>query len=170
MRPMPPSKIWPDKYLFYHRMTASAKAVRRRLSPFSSCVMPNLKTHLKVGASLGCIAGIVCGLDSQNRKMRENPEASFDWKELLLHSLYGTAAGVIGGVLPDVLEPALHSHHRKICHGMGALALSTIGATRAGKHPGLNPHLKTAAIAGCIGYGSHLVLDASTPRGIPLLV
>ncbi len=69
--------------------------------------MPDRRTHrvLGAGASVG-VAVIQWG---------EFPEIG-----KLLYGLSACAGGLVGGVLPDVLEPALHSHHRDVFHSLFA--------------------------------------------------
>lgn len=132
--------------------------------------MPNAKTHIKVGMFTGLASGAILNLIDQDKRTKQDPSAKFDWKEFLAHCALGYATGAIGGILPDILEPAYHSHHRNVCHSLGTLALTGIGAVKAGKHHMLNPYLKTIAVAGCVSYASHLILDGGTPRGVPLLL
>lgn len=118
---------------------------------------------------------------------------------LAMEIFAGGLGGHIGGVLPDVLEPAVSSHHRNIAHsvvGGGAMVLATYvqlqahcrtsaarceqraaalvgdpaGASRAGWE-GLAWHFLAALLVGvAAGYASHMVMDAATPRGIPFVV
>ncbi|MCC6649277.1 MAG: metal-dependent hydrolase [Polyangiaceae bacterium] len=100
--------------------------------------------------------------------------------------LGGVAGGVLGSRIPDVLEPAVHPNHRKVAHSFAAAALTgrfvvpaahrlhADGATQAESK--LDPALKFlqqfaagASVGAVAGYGSHLVADASTPKGLPLL-
>ena len=103
-----------------------------------------------------------------------------------------------GGVLPDILEPALSPDHRQFAHGMiPAAAVAWFGQ---GKHregcdalyvwaksaPGLGEGVQSGSsqaelprwfrfiVAGFfralpVGYVSHLIADATTPRGLPML-
>lgn len=132
--------------------------------------MPNAKTHIKVGMLTGLASGAILNLIDQDEKTKQDSSAKFDWKEFFAHCALGSVTGAIGGILPDIFEPAYHSHHRNVCHSLGAAILAGSGAIKAGKHQMLNPYLKTIAVAGCASYASHLILDAATPRGVPLLL
>ncbi len=104
----------------------------------------------------------------------------------------------MGGILPDVLEPATSPHHRQLAHSLvvgGSLAvakvaemqascrsLSSEATQRASVLPVGSPERRDAEflalfwrfVAGFLiglatGYASHLALDACTPQGLPLL-
>lgn len=79
--------------------------------------------------------------------------------------------GIVGAKLPDILEPAIHSHHRAFFHSLVmaggiAWAIQKI-LSRSRETPG--QRLFRAAVLGiAVGYVSHLALDALTPRGLPI--
>lgn len=79
---------------------------------------------------------------------------------------------VLGAKLPDILEPAVHSHHRAFFHSI-AFAGGLIWAVKKLREwePTTAEHrlLKAACLGALVGYGSHLALDATTPRSLPLL-
>lgn len=81
-------------------------------------------------------------------------------------------AGLAGLRAPDILEPAIHSHHRKFFHSflvLGGLAWAT-QRLWVWKPETLEMRLvRAAAIGALVGYCSHLLLDATTPRGLPLI-
>lgn len=118
--------------------------------------MPNGNAHLLVGAGLG-FAGYLVYCRFSDRK--------FDLAEALL----ATGACALGSVSPDVLEPAVHSWHRGVCHSAtaGGAAARVAWTPWAG---GSNSDLATLLLSFfALGYLSHLVMDGCTPRGIPLL-
>ncbi|GJQ28800.1 MAG: hypothetical protein HBSAPP03_06840 [Phycisphaerae bacterium] len=110
----------------------------------------------------------------------------------------GAALGATcGGVLPDILEPALSPDHRQFAHGMlPAAAVAWFGKGKhregcdalyawasAGLRPGEHAHAADGQnelprwmrfiVAGFFravptGYVSHLLADATTPRGLPV--
>ena len=120
--------------------------------------------------------------------------------ELVLEALGGAFGGKFGSHVPDILEPAVHSHHRDVMHSVTVMSvLVAKGQKRAMR---LVEDLRERAdqyarrrdastdlferfilvlaeaacrvAAGFVaalvpGYISHLALDATTPRGIPLL-
>ena len=147
--------------------------------------MPNYSTHARTGAAVGVVAAAY--------RAREAPT-----NQMLVEAIGGLLGGWVGGVLPDVLEPARHPHHRKLGHSVaaaGALTLARIAewqatfrtaadaaASRSLVHPigsierssaewdELFWRLLAGVLVGLVaGYASHLVLDAGTPRGLPLL-
>lgn len=114
------------------------------------------------------------------------------------------AAAKLGGALPDILEPGIHSWHRGSFHSLTALLGSghlmvvqpsafrgwITGLDKRARrlraerealppdHPDqgclmikeMLSHFLTGAAVGLVaGYASHLLLDARTPRGLPLL-
>jgi membrane-bound metal-dependent hydrolase YbcI (DUF457 family) len=109
------------------------------------------------------------------------------------------AAGVVGAKLPDLLEPAFCPTHRKFCHSgcMLALDLAALQSqTLQDMIEGLLQHAKryhlmaqnsednqlgyklcayllefsAGALPGFLGsYASHLILDSTTPCGLPLV-
>ncbi|MHB8837782.1 MAG: metal-dependent hydrolase [Gemmatimonadaceae bacterium] len=110
----------------------------------------------------------------------------------------GLIGGVFGGVLPDILDPTTDSNHRRLAHSFAAggtllvrqvwklreacefhaneaaqrARTSPSGSRIRASHEGDEMFWRFAAGAwtGLLsGYASHLVLDAATPRGLPLL-
>jgi len=113
-------------------------------------------------------------------------------------------AAQFGGVLPDLLEPGVHSWHRKRFHSYTALGVTGAGSAwkpsaiqgfidglraQADQHrlrrmalPQEHPdrsglwlsemfcHVLAGMIYGLpVGYASHLILDARTPRCLPII-
>lgn len=98
----------------------------------------------------------------------QNPE-----EERLVLSSILTASAIGGAKLPDILEPAIHSHHRKFFHSVVVL----VGAACAAKwlwdwRPQTTEQrcLRASLCGFLIGYGSHLAMDAFTPRSLPLVI
>lgn len=149
--------------------------------------MPNGRTHKVVGAVAGGSFALV--------RSAGQPAA-----HRTVETAGGVLAGVGLGVLPDVLEPAIHPGHRSVAHGaapavalgvlasrhldswqaslraradrQGALAMQSQSTLAQLWHAFLELLLRLAAgaVAGGLGgYGSHLALDAFTPRSLPLI-
>lgn len=84
-------------------------------------------------------------------------------------------AGGIGaffGKLPDLLEPATNPHHRQFCHSLLVLGAVGYGFKRAYEwkpKDQIEAILRMLALVAAGGYISHLVLDAVTPRSLPLV-
>ncbi len=83
-----------------------------------------------------------------------------------------TAGAIAGSKLPDVLEPAIHSHHRAFFHSFVVL----IGAAWAGRklwdwrpQTPQQRQVRALLLGALIGYCSHLGLDALTPRSLPVI-
>ncbi len=84
-----------------------------------------------------------------------------------------TAVGTFFGKLPDILEPSLRNpHHRQFCHSITVLVALGYGLRKAYKwkpKDKMESALRGLVLCAGAGYISHLLLDASTPRSLPLL-
>ncbi len=79
-----------------------------------------------------------------------------------------TGACFLGSLCPDVLEPALHSWHRGPCHSLAAGGVAGHVAT-VPLLGAMTPGFEAVLISFfALGYLSHLVMDAGTPRCLPL--
>ncbi len=82
------------------------------------------------------------------------------------------APSVIGSVLPDIIEPPRNRRHRKFFHSLVFLALllaflhNTYALLLTG---GLADEVAFGLFFAGAGYASHLVLDALTPSGLPVV-
>lgn len=118
--------------------------------------MANRSTHAAVGALAGlAIYGLV--KQSQNE----------DW------TLGGVTAaigcGVAVGISADVLEPALLPNHRGPFHSVALLMGIAYANKRALESTQMTLEQKMATVVASAAYVSHLILDAATPMGLPLL-
>ena len=115
-----------------------------------------------------------------------------------MHIAFALLGGFVGGQLPDVIEPAASPNHRGAFHSVGALGLTGSAwfadwqanchaRAKGCEERAAAPYLTDAersgerlkafwwrALAGFIvgiiaGYASHLALDFTSPRGLPLL-
>lgn len=147
------------------------------------------KTHKKIGRISGAAVAVVCSDDGDTLG------------DLVLQGVGGCLGGTVGQAIPDLLEPALHSHHRDLAHSFAAgvavveltrrviavwntYCRANAAAAQRKACPELSPSERFACGAEAAfwkvaigfgpglaaGYVSHLALDASTPRGIPLFV
>ncbi len=148
--------------------------------------MPRRSVHLAAGVLCGAGLALLTtgGLPDRDRV-----------PELLGAGL----AGALGGLLPDILEPASAGpHHRALAHSLvAAFGLSRVdwlGQVRALRAQADQLHAAAAAdgcpvaerdrligrawcthlaagllLGAVAGYGSHLALDAGTPKGLPML-
>jgi hypothetical protein len=68
--------------------------------------MAGRREHDVAGAIAGFVSALVTAPKSANAA------------ELAMELLGGVLGGRVGSRIPDVLEPAIHSHHRDVCHGL----------------------------------------------------
>jgi len=86
--------------------------------------------------------------------------------------LVATAVGTLFGKVPDILEPAIHPHHRQFCHSIVTLLAIGYGVKKAYEwepKDGWERVLRLLALGAGAGYISHLLLDGMTPRALPLI-
>lgn len=97
----------------------------------------------------------------------------------------GALGGRLGSALPDIIEPATSPHHRSTGHSLavgGLVAGKGVPAVATWKRDLMRtspPNDQAArmlrlfagamAVGAPVGYVSHLALDATTPKGLPLL-
>ena len=82
------------------------------------------------------------------------------------------AFSILGGKLPDIIEPATSPHHRKFFHSVAVMLAVGWGVKQAYEwtpETSWEKFARLALIFGGVGYISHLALDATTPMGLPLL-
>lgn len=115
--------------------------------------MASKTTHVAIGAVIG--AGIYILL---TEKENRTPEA-----------LVGAViAGATIACIPDILEPAFHPNHREFFHSflvLGGIHFIHDKIKQSDKvsFPG---KMATSIFSG--SYASHLLLDAFTPKSLPL--
>jgi membrane-bound metal-dependent hydrolase YbcI (DUF457 family) len=125
-----------------------------------SVIVPGAKQHFLSAACVGLAVNAV----KQAVQMNLAPSRQFDWLEFAGCGLVG---GVVG-LVPDLIEPAVSPNHRGFFHSVGwgtALFYITHGPHSRNWTDGD----RTAAQMLCLCYLSHLVADASTPKGINLI-
>ncbi len=77
-------------------------------------------------------------------------------------------AGV--AILPDVIEPASAGPtHRAFAHSAATAGLIAYTAKKALDSPQLSSDQKAALTSVSAAYLSHLLLDSTTPSGLPLI-
>lgn len=131
--------------------------------------MGDFKRHVLVGAAVAGGANLTYQLlrlyvSSQSPASLWDALAQVRWGRV---AVYAAIGGAIAS-LPDLLEPAHHPNHRSVFHSVccgGALAYGAFG-----KHSErwCDDDRHTARV-GALAYVSHLILDAGTPKGLPLL-
>ncbi len=147
--------------------------------------MPGRSDHAGAGTLL---ALLIAALDDPN----------LEGNDKLCYYVGAGIGGAGGGCLPDVLEPALCPNHRQFSHGiLPALVVENLTRGKRAEavrslldwalsaDPGcyafklvdgtlIVPRWARFLIAGIVkgmpaGYASHLVLDALTPKCLPLI-
>jgi len=117
--------------------------------------MPRRDLHFLTGALVG--AGI------HAIESRRNGEP-VTFSDLAIFSL----GGGIMACLPDMLEPADHPNHRQFFHSLLALGLIGCGLDNTLKNGNCDERQKRVYKVLAGAYGSHLLLDISTPKGLPI--
>lgn len=81
----------------------------------------------------------------------------------LITSMMGGAAT---GILPDILEPAKNPNHRQFFHSILTLGLNSYLAGSV-LQSNLDNEKKGILLATLGGYSSHLIIDSTSPKGLP---
>lgn len=76
--------------------------------------------------------------------------------------------GAIGAVAPDILEPPDNPNHRGFFHSRTCIGLLTWLGDAIIQNPTSSTAQRIATIGTVSGYGSHIRLDSSTPKGVSL--
>jgi len=77
--------------------------------------------------------------------------------------------GLASGCLPDLVEPATHPNHRGSFHSATAGGILGYFDCKAMTYPKLSDDEKLAILVLSAGYFSHLILDALTPKSLPIV-
>lgn len=76
------------------------------------------------------------------------------------------------GTLPDILEPADHPNHRQFFHGLLFAAVLGYSGYKLYEWKPEESWQKTMRMLGLIAIGAyliHLVMDATTPKSLPVI-
>lgn len=120
----------------------------------------NAKQHICIGAMAG--AGYTVGMYLWIK--RKEPNYNFPWKKLFVNISLGLAFAK----LPDWIEPATNPNHRKFFHSLTTAGL--VGYGMYGKHThNINVNLLDYIRSIGFAYLSHLAVDATTPKSLPLI-
>lgn len=90
----------------------------------------------------------------------------------IAHPLVGGTASALLASLPDVIEPAIHPHHRQFFHSVAFAGLIVYGLHRAYHWKPETDGQKLLRIATLLlgsAYLLHLAADLFTARSIPVL-
>ncbi|MDQ8184257.1 metal-dependent hydrolase [Pelagicoccus sp. SDUM812002] len=120
----------------------------------------NGKAHRFIGGA----TGFAYSVHLHQEKLKEDPEAEFDIGSAILY----IGLGILGGSLPDLLEPATSPNHRGFFHSLafGAAVMAFVYGEHSEEW---DPELRKLARAFAKSYLSHLAADLTTPKGLPLL-
>lgn len=139
--------------------------------------MPSLVVHQAAGVTTGALASIA---------VLAGTSIADDQRGVFMAAM--AFGGLLGGAAPDKLEPAFSPRHRQFYHSFAVAALIMYVTYRVARPQRtlavaatLRPEPAALAATGAegfltalilgfgVGYVSHLVLDAQTPSGIPIL-
>ncbi|OIO56896.1 MAG: metal-dependent hydrolase [Alphaproteobacteria bacterium CG_4_10_14_0_2_um_filter_63_37] len=118
--------------------------------------MPNAVAH-RIGAGL-VVGGAFIAEEIRQGKVTEK-------------SLVGGGVAVLCDTLPDFLEPALHPNHRAVFHSFALLAAGGFGLYKLHEWEPETEGEKWLRVLGLAVGGAvavHLLMDAKTPKGLPL--
>ena len=82
--------------------------------------------------------------------------------------LTAAVVGIPAGLALDLIEPAIHPHHRGPAHSVVAFAGLAALANNLWCDGTVVPQAKVWGLVALAGVGSHHILDATTARGLPL--
>lgn len=120
--------------------------------------MPCAATHRLVNFTATAV--LLSALESHNEKHR------------LVHPVVGGALSASIASLPDMIEPAIHPHHRQFFHSILFAMLVGYGVYKAYKwepETPLKELLRIIAVIGGSAYLLHLAADSLTKRSLPLI-
>ena len=130
--------------------------------------MSNRSTHALAGFAVCALALGLMEHTAQRNSLRNGLIARHDREKVLGKVLLGGLAGTVAGCLPDILEPATHPGHRAFFHS-AACAGGIVYALHRWLPRVQDPELRQFILSLAVSYGSHLVLDSDTPKGLPLI-
>lgn len=119
--------------------------------------MPNSSTH-RIAAAIA-VGGVLAYEDVRHENRTLKP-------------LTGSVVAAIATNLPDVLEPALHPHHRQFFHSIafaGLVGWGTYKVYQWKPEDSVDDILRFLLLVIGGAYLIHLALDAGTPRSLPIV-
>lgn len=120
--------------------------------------MPNGAVHTMAAAV--AVGGLVVATAEQGRE------------DVAVKAVAGSGVAVLGSKLPDLLEPAIHPHHRQFFHSVVFLAALGAGAYKLYKwepETTSGEWLRFLLLGAAAGYALHLIMDGCTPRSLPFV-
>lgn len=76
---------------------------------------------------------------------------------------------VVGGLAPDLIEPANSPNHRSLFHSLATGTALIHGTNQVQANDRIPDTAKLIVVLLVVGYVSHLLFDALTPKGLPVL-
>ena len=131
--------------------------------------MPYKQEHIKAGMIIGGLAGLLYDVNYQLGQLDKGTQEKWNIGTTLKRCAFGVGAGALGGMLPDILEPATNPRHRKFFHSQTFGLVVTGSAIGVAVQKNIDLDIKEALGLLVVGYLSHLVLDAQTPAGLPAI-
>ncbi len=119
--------------------------------------MPNSKEHFWMSALLGLTTYAIL----KQRMIGEQINA----REAIGVAFLSGAAGM----MPDALEPADSPQHRRFFHSCTGLGTLVCANEKVMQNPEYTPQQKALLAAISVAYASHIIVDSTTPAGIPIL-
>lgn len=119
--------------------------------------MASAAVHAIAGVASGAIALAVT--DQNDSEQAASP-------------LLGGLGGLVGGKLPDIFEPATSPNHRRFCHSVAfavGVGVATYKLYKWQPTDAWGEFLRVLGVAVGVGYLSHLLLDLTTPKSLPLV-
>lgn len=129
--------------------------------------MPNRNEHLNAGFWVLGFVNFIVSATRQSEEIRLGSRQEIDFMEAIGDGIIGGTGGVLGSMIPDIIDPPTNPNHRGRAHSITNLALTAgiIGGNSLSENTKLNIFLKS--IVG--GNGIHILQDSETPKGIPII-
>lgn len=118
--------------------------------------MSNRKTHVIIGGISGGGGYLI---------LNDLKQEEINLRDMVVTSL----GGMIGGMLPDYLDPPTNPNHRALAHSILVGGGFNVAVFEWINSLDLHPTLKWFLKGLILGYLSHLILDSTTPRGLPIV-
>jgi inner membrane protein len=116
--------------------------------------MASAKQHLLIGAGVATIGWLTyCKLSQRPLVLGE--------------FLLAAGIGAVGGLIPDLLEPAVDPNHRRFFHSYVAAVFLAQANHHVSRNMQIPEEIRGAIHLASLGFLSHLFADAQTPKSLP---
>lgn len=118
--------------------------------------MPNARIH----ATVGVVTGLAAWISAER-----NAGRSICFGDLVIPAI----AGLVSGLLADLIEPATSPNHRAFAHSLMLVVLVAAVIFTADHYLRDEKRQREHSFLACImsAYLSHLLLDSFTAKGLP---